>query len=84
MKTKTHWKSTKKLWNKIRYLTTWITNNSEDYDEKYTKIKFNSDDDVPLNKRVKFYNMVIAVGIVFHESNKYYSEVFLDECLYKL
>ena len=84
MKTKTHWKSTKKLWNKIRYLISWITNNSEDYDEKYMKIKFNSDDDLPLNKRVKFYNMVIAVRIVFHESNKYYSDVFLNECLYKL
>ena len=48
------------------------------------KIKFNSDDDdLPLNKMSELCNMIIVVTSVFHEGNKYYQQVFLDECLYK-
>ena len=60
---------------KIRDLISSITNSSGNYDEKYVKIKFNSDDDLPLKKRLGFYNMVIAFRPVFHESNKYYPQV---------
>ena len=38
------------MWSKIRYLIRSITKHSDDYDEKYMKIKFNSDDEFPLNK----------------------------------
>ena len=48
------------------------------------KIKFNSDNDLPLNKTLKIYNVGLVDGSVFHEGNKYYPQVFLDECLYKL
>ena len=41
------------LWNKIRGIIRLVTNISSDYDVKYMKIKFNSDDDLPL-KRWKF------------------------------
>ena len=37
---------------KIRHLITLITKNLDDYDEKYMKIKFNSDDKLPLNKTI--------------------------------
>ena len=40
------------LWHKIRYLIRPITKSSEDYDEKYVKIKFNSDDELPLIKTI--------------------------------
>ena len=39
------------LWNKIRDLITSITNNSDNVHEKYMKIKFNSDDDLPLKEQ---------------------------------
>ena len=61
-----------------------ITKNSDDYDEQYMKIKFNSDDELPLNKTVEIPTITIAVRAVFHENNKYYSQVSFDECLYKL
>ena len=48
------------------------------------KIKFNSDDELPLNKTIEIPTVIIAVRAVFHENNKYYSQVSLDECLYKL
>ena len=72
------------LWNKIRYLIKSITINSDNYDKKYMKIKFNSDDDLPLKKMVELQNMVIVVRSVFQEDNKYYPHVLLNECLYKL
>ena len=61
-----------------------ITKNSDDYDEQYMKTKFNSDDELPLNKTIEIPTVIIAVRAVFHENNKYYSQVSLDECLYKL
>ena len=41
-------KKYEELWSKIRDLSRSITKNSDDYDEKYMKIKFNSDDELPL------------------------------------
>ena len=48
------------------------------------KVKFNSDDKIPLNKTIEIPNMIIVVRAVFFENNKYYLQVFLDECLNKL
>ena len=48
------------------------------------KIKFNLDDELPLNKAVEILSMIIVVRAVFHENNKHYPQIFLDECLYKL
>ena len=72
------------LWNKIRELIRSVTNNSDHYYEEYMKIKFNSDDNLPLNKMLRLCNMIIAVRSVFHEDSKYYPQVFLGKCLYKL
>ena len=43
----------KELWDEIRHLIRSITKTSDDYDEKYMKIKFNSDDESPLNKTIE-------------------------------
>ena len=48
------------------------------------KIKFNLDDNLPLNKQLKFLRATIIVRGVFEEDGKYYPQVFLDECLYKV
>ena len=48
------------------------------------KITFNSDELFPLNKVTDIPTMTIVVRAVFYENNKYYPQVFLDECLYKI
>ena len=48
-----------------------MTKNSDDYDKKYMKIKFNSDDELPLNKTIENPSMIIVVRAVFHENNKH-------------
>ena len=67
----------------MRNLIKSKTNNSDDYDEKHIKIKYNSDDVLSLKKTLELCSIIIVVRVVFHEDNKYYPQDFLDECLYK-
>ena len=60
-----------------------MTKNSDNYDERYMIIKFNLEDELPLNKMIEIRSMIIVVRAVFHENNKYYPQV-LGECLHKL
>ena len=69
-------KKYKELWIKIRDLIRSITKNLDDYDKNYVKIKFNSDDELPLNKMIEIPSIMIVVRTVFHENNKYYPQVF--------
>ena len=77
-------KKYEKLWSKIRDLIRVITKKSYDYDEKYMEIKFYLDDALPVSKTIEIPRVIIGVTAVIQENNKYYSQVFLDEYLYKL
>ena len=77
-------KKYEKLLSKIRDLIGSITKNLSDYDEKCMKIKFDSDDDLSLNKMIEIHNVTIVVRAIFYENNEYYPQVFSDECMYKL
>ena len=55
-----------------------------EYAKDYMKIKFSSDDDLPLNKSLKFRLMTITIRCVFKEDNELYPQVFLDDTLYEL
>ena len=48
-----------------------ITKTSDDYNKKYAKAKFNSDDELPLNKTIEIPSMIIVVRVVFHKNKKY-------------
>ena len=77
-------KKYEELWIEIRDLIRSITKNLDDYDEKHMKIKFNLDNELPLNKTTKIPKMTIVVWAVFHENSKYYPQAFLDKCLYNI
>ena len=47
------------------------------------KIKFNSDEKLPLNKSIEIPSMIILVTAVFNENSKCYPQIFVDECLYR-
>ena len=70
MRTKKKIKKYEELQSKIRYLIRSITKNSDDYDEKYMKMKFNSNDKLPLNKMTEIPSMIIVVRTIFHENSK--------------
>ena len=48
------------------------------------KIKFNSYDDLPFNKQLKFTSLTIIVRTVIADDGKYYPQIFLDDYLYEL
>ena len=48
------------------------------------KIKFSSDDNLPLNKPLKFHNMTVTIRCVFSEDNELYPQVFSDGALFSL
>ena len=66
------------------HIQTINSSKSGEYDKDYMKIKFNSDDDLPLNKKRKLHMLTIIVRSVFEEDGKYYPQIFLDECLYEV
>ena len=70
--------------NGIRDKIKEISSGEFNYKKDYMKIKFNSDDNVPLNKPLKFHNMTITIRSVFEEDGKLYPQVFLDNTLYEL
>ena len=47
------------------------------------KIKFNSDDELSLNKLLKFHLMPIIIRCVFSEDGKLYPQLFLDDTFYE-
>ena len=53
------------MWGKTRDLIRSITKNLHYYDKKYMKIKFDSDNDLPLNKSIEIYNVEIVVRAIF-------------------
>ena len=65
-------KKYEKLWNRIRDFIRPVTKNSGNYDQKYMKIKFDLDDDLPLKKMLELHNMTVVVRSVIREGNKYY------------
>ena len=81
MKPKKNLKSMKKYGLKV--LIRSITKNSDNYDKKYIKTKFNLNDELPLNKTIETPTVTIVVRAIFLVNNKYYPQVFSDECLYK-
>ena len=73
------------LWDGIKNEIETINGGKEGkYDEDFMKIKFDTDDDLPLNKLLKLYMLTIVVRSALEEDSKYYPQIYLDECLYKL
>ena len=70
--------------NEIKNKIEETSSDEYDYEKDYIKIKFNSDDGLPLNKPLKFYLMTITIRSVFEEDDKLCPQVLLDDTLYEL
>ena len=69
--------------NKIKDIIYSFPNNYPNIKIKdYNKFRFNSDIDLPLNMITEFRSLVINISCVIEKDNKYYPEIYLDECLY--
>ena len=72
------------VFNGIRDKLKEVRSDECNYEKDYMKIKFNSDDDLPLNKQLKFHNMTLTIRSVFEEDGKLYPQVLLDDTFYEL
>ena len=51
------------------------------YNDNYMKIKFNTGDNIPLNKIIYFPTITIIIRSVTKKDDKYYPQLFLHDCL---
>ena len=72
--------------NEIKAINVGECNSVEenDYGKDYMKTKFNSNNNLPLNKPLRFHAMTIILRSVFEENGKLYPQVFLADTLYEL
>ena len=69
--------------NKIEDKINPIANNYPNTKVKdYDKFRFNSDTNLPLDTLIEFCSLVINVSCIIEKDNKYYPEIYLDECFY--
>ena len=64
------------VWNGIKNKIEAISNRECDFEKDYVLIKFNSDDDLLLNKPLKFHMMTIIIRSVYEEDGELFRQVF--------
>ena len=72
------------LWDGIKNEIKTINGGKEgEYSKIFKKIKFDTNDNLSLNKPLKLHMLTIIVRSIFEEDSKLYLQVYLDECLYE-
>ena len=54
------------------------------YEKNYARIGINTDDDLPLNKQLKFPTLAIIIRCILQKGEKLCLQIYLNECLYEL
>ena len=55
-----------------------------EYEKDYMKIRFKSNDDLPLNKSLRLRLLTIIIRSIISEDGTFYPQLFLDDALYEL
>ena len=85
MKTKKFQKNMKKFGKVLKQkLKRLIVAKKVEYRIDLKKIRFESNDDLPLNKPIKLPLLTIIIRYVFSEDGKFYPQLFLDNAIYEL
>ena len=73
------------LWDVIKNDVETINDGKKgEYGNDFMKIRFNTDDNLQLNKLLKLHLLTINVRFIFEEDSKFYPQLYLDECLFEL
>ena len=73
------------LWNGIKNEIETINGGKKgEYGKDSIKIKFNTDDNLTLNKQLKLHILTLIIRSVFEEDGNLYRQDFLDDALYEL
>ena len=73
------------VFNRLKKIIKKINDYSQPikYDDNYMEIKFDTDDNTSLNKIIYIPTITIIIRSITKSENKYYPQVFLDDCLYQ-
>ena len=75
----------KEVWDGIKKEIETINGGKKvEYSKDFKKIKFESDDDFPMNKPIILRLLTIIIRSVFSEGDKFYPKRFLDDVLYEV
>ena len=75
-------KKYEEVWKGVKKETQTITRGKKiEYGKNFKKIRFESNDDLPMNKPIRLHLLTIITGCVFSEDDK---KLFLDDALYEL
>ena len=73
------------FWNVIKNEIEKVNGDKKgEYKQDFMEIKFSSDDNLPLNKILKFHMLAIVVRSVIDKDGKIYLSIVLDKCLYEI
>ena len=68
----------------IKYHIGKISGEEVVYNSDFDKIKFSTDDSLPLDKLIYFPTLAVVIRCVFKQNSLFYPQVYLDECLYQI
>ena len=73
-----------KLWDEIKNKIEIINDGECKYGKDFTKIKFGTDNDLPLHKPLNLHILTIIVRSFFEDEGTFYQQVYLGKHLYEL
>ena len=74
----------KELWDEIKEQIELITGDKViKYSKDFMKIRFKTNDNLPLNKIINILVCVVIVSSIFKENNEYHPQVLLHDCFYE-
>ena len=72
------------VFNGIKYHIKKISDEEVNFDSDIDKIRFASNDSLPLGKLIYFPTLTVVIRCVFKQGDIYYPQVYLDDALYQL
>ena len=76
-------KKYEKVWDGIkREIETINGVKKNEYGKDFKKIRFECNDDLPMNKTIKLLLLTMIIRCVFSEDGNFYPQLFLDDALY--
>ena len=78
-------KKYRELWDGVKNEIETINGGKKSkYGKELMKTKFDTDDNLPLNTPLKLRLLTIILTCIFEEDDKFYPQLYLDDCLYEL
>ena len=79
------WKKYEEVWEGVKKEIEIINGGEKvEYGKDFKKIRFEPNDDLPMNKPIKLRLLTMIIRCVFSEGGKFYPQLFLDDTLYEL